>query len=217
MIPAICALPTATLHCQVPGNVCVRTGTIDLLQTILMLPALVSVWMKCLKARRAVNERECAQMIWGEGCNSPLLKTFEITQNFPLLLHPVTEWWWEWGFLGFITAFRGKCSVNNVSFTPPCYWAQPLCPSPSCPALCLSPALTVQFCCLLLPFWTCHFLAAVSCPILMPMSSSHPLHFPSSLHCVCAIKGSVGCTEWAVFQLSEFTSDAVEESGWHQK
>lgn len=66
MSPAICALPTATLHSRVPGNVSVRTGTTDLPRTILMLPALVSVWMKCLKARREINERECAQMIWGE-------------------------------------------------------------------------------------------------------------------------------------------------------
>lgn len=66
MTPATYALPTAMLHCQVPRNVCVRTGTIDLLQTILMLPALVSVWMKCLKVRRAVKERECAQIIWGK-------------------------------------------------------------------------------------------------------------------------------------------------------
>lgn len=71
MTPAICALPTAMLHCQVPGNVRVRTGTIDLLQTILMLPALVSVWLKCLKARRAVNERECAQMILGGDLQFP--------------------------------------------------------------------------------------------------------------------------------------------------
>lgn len=85
MTPAISALPTATLHCQVPVNVCVRTATIDLLQTILMLPAQVSIRMECLQARRAVNEGECAWMIQGI-CNSPLLMTFEITPNFPLLL-----------------------------------------------------------------------------------------------------------------------------------
>lgn len=106
---------------------------------------------------------------WGVICNSLLLKTFEITQNFPLLLHLPTEWWWEWGFPGFITAFRGKCSVNNVSFTPPCYWAQPLCPSPSRPALCLCPGLAVQLCCLLLPFFS-----LLSCSVL---SHSHPHAF----------------------------------------
>lgn len=91
MTPAIYALPTATLHCQVPVNVCVRTATIDLLRTILMLPALVSIWMECLKARRAANERECAWMIQGS-CNSPLLMTSEITQNFPLLLQLTTAY-----------------------------------------------------------------------------------------------------------------------------
>lgn len=146
--------------------------------------------------------RENVPKSFGGSCSSPLLKTFEITQNLPLVLHLTAEWWWKRGFLDFITAFRGKYSVNSVFFTPPCYWAQPLCPSPSCLALCLCPGLAVQFCCLLLPFWTFHFLAAVSSPILIPMPSSHPLHFPPSLHCLCAIKGSVGCTEWAVFQQS---------------
>lgn len=150
----------------------------------------------------------------GAVCNFPLLKTFEITQTFPLLLHLTTEWWWEWGFPGFITTFRGKCSVNNVSFTPPCYWAQPLCPSPSRPALCLCPGLAVQLCCLLLPFFS-----LLSCNVLShshPHAAFSPSAFSSS-SCLCATKGSVGCTEWAAFQLSEFASDAIEESGWHQK
>lgn len=52
MTRAIRALPTATLRCQVPGNVCVRTGTIDLLQTIPMLPALVSVWIEVSESKK---------------------------------------------------------------------------------------------------------------------------------------------------------------------
>lgn len=102
-------------------------------------------------------------------------------------------------------AFRGKCSVNHVSLAPPCYWAQPFCPCPSSLALCPCPALAVQHCCLFSPVWAFHFLAPVSCPILIPMPSSHPLHFLPSLHCLCASRGSVGCTERAVYQLSGYS------------
>lgn len=59
MTLAFSALPTAMLHCQVPLNVCVRVTTTDLLLTILMLPALVSILKEYLKAGiRVVNERQ---------------------------------------------------------------------------------------------------------------------------------------------------------------